>query len=65
MDLLTLLVYLIVICVVFWAVRALLGAFSIGEPIATVVQVLLVVLVLLALVGALTGSPGLGSLRLR
>jgi uncharacterized membrane protein YwzB len=64
MDLITLLVYLIVICVVFWAVRALLGAFAIGEPIATVVQVLLVVLVLLALVGALTGSPSLG-LRLR
>lgn len=56
MSLLSLLVTLIVIGLVFWAVRALLAAFGIGDPIATVVYVLLVVVVilyLLSLVGAI------------
>lgn len=63
MSLIGLLVGLIVIGLVFWAARALLAAFSIGDPIATVVYVLLVVVVILWLVGAL-GGANLGTLRL-
>ncbi len=62
MDLVTLLVGLVVICLVFWACRAIMGAFGIGEPIATVVNVALVVLVIIWLLGMVTGSP---ILRLR
>jgi uncharacterized membrane protein YwzB len=57
MDIVSLLVGLIIIALVFWAVRALLGAFSIGDPIATVVYVLLVVIVIIYLLGMVTGSP--------
>jgi len=66
MDLISLLVALIVIALLFWAVRALMAAFGIGDPIATVVYVLMVVVVILWLLGAVTGSPALhlGSVRL-
>ncbi len=57
MDIVTLLVGLIIIALLFWAVRALLGAFGIGDPIATVVYVLMVVLVIIWLLGLVTGSP--------
>lgn len=56
MSLLSILVALIIFAVVFWAARALLAAFGIGDPIATVIYVLLVVLFiayLLSLVGVL------------
>ena len=65
MNLISLLVGLIVIGLLFWAVRALLAAFGIGDPIATVVYVLMVIMVILWLLGAITGSPSLGSIRLR
>ena len=65
MDLVSLLVGLIIIALLFWAVRALLGAFGIGDPIATVVYVLMVVIVILWLLGMVTGSPHFGNLRLR
>ena len=64
MSLVSLLVALIIIGLVFWAVRALLAAFSIGDPIATVVYVLLVVFVVLWLVSAI-GGVNLGHLSLR
>ena len=64
MDLITLLVALLVFCVVIWAVRMLLGAFSIGDPIATVVYVILVLLMLLWLLQHL-GVLGGPALRLR
>lgn len=64
MSLVSLLLTLIVVLLIFWACRALLGAFAIGEPIATVIYVLLVVLVILWLVNALGGGHALGSLRL-
>jgi len=64
MSLLSLLVALIVICLVFWAVRALLAAFSIGDPIATVVYVLMVLIVVLWLLGGISGGVHLGNLRL-
>ncbi len=62
MSIVSLLVGLIIIALLFWAVRALLGAFGIGDPIATVVYVLMVVVVILWLLGLVTGSP---ILRLR
>lgn len=63
MSVVSLLVTLIVVCLVFWACRSLLAAFSIGDPIATVVYVILVVIVILWLVGAL-GGGSLGPLRI-
>ena len=63
MNIVSLLLTLIVIGLVFWAVRALLAAFSIGDPIATVCYVLLVVLVVLWLVQVL-GGGNLGSLHI-
>ncbi len=67
MDLISLLVALIVIALLFWAVRALLAAFGIGDPIATVVYVLMVVIVIIYLLGLVTGSPvlHLGTVRVR
>lgn len=53
MTVLGFLFVLIVCCVVIWAARALMGAFGIGDPIATVVYVLLVIVLLYALAGAL------------
>ncbi len=63
MDLVTILVGLIIVCLLFWAARAILAAFGIGDPIATVIYVVLVLVVILWLLGAINGG-GLGSLRL-
>jgi len=64
MDLLSLLVLLIIIGLVFWAVRALAGAFAIPAPIVTVVYVILVVVVVLYLL-QMIGGVTLPSLHLR
>lgn len=53
------LIFLIIICVVIWAARAIMAAFSIGEPIATVVYVLLVLFCLVAILDKLGHGPGL------
>ena len=64
MDLLSLLLTLIIILLVFWAVRALLAAFGIGDPIATIIYVIMVILVVLWIVGALqSGHPVFPRLR--
>lgn len=55
MSLFALLFVLLVCCVVIWAARALMAAFGIGDPIATVVYVVLVVICL----GWLAGQVGL------
>ena len=67
MSLFSLLIALVLVCLIFWACRALLAAFGIGDPMATVVYVILVVLVILWLVQALGGGSfgALGSFRLR
>jgi len=60
MSLITLLIVLLVFCVVVWAARALMGAFGIGDPIATVVYVILVLIMLLWVIqslGLLGGGP--------
>ena len=60
MALLTLLIYLIVFLVIagllFWAVRALCGAFGIPQPIQTVITVVLVVICVVALLYFLLGN---------
>jgi hypothetical protein len=67
MSILGLLIALIIILLIFWAVRTLMAAFGIGDPIATVVYVILVVLVILWLLGALGGvnMGSLGNVRLK
>jgi len=64
MDLIGLLVLLIIIGVLFWAVRALSGAFGIPQPIVTVIYVVLVVIVLIYLLQVLGGSTDVLHLRI-
>lgn len=52
MSLLSILLAVLVLCVVVWAARSLMAAFSVGEPIRTVVIVVLVVLCLVWFLGA-------------
>lgn len=58
-PLLALVVLLIVGCVLYWAVNAILGAFGVGDPIATVVRVILVIVLIFAFLDAL-GVANLG-----
>jgi hypothetical protein len=64
MSIIGLLVALVVVCLLFWAVRKILAAFAIGDPIATLVQVALVVLVILWLLSSFGLFNELGSVRL-
>lgn len=50
MPLVSLLVLLVVACVVIWAAKSLLRAFGIGDPIATVVYVVLTLILVFWLV---------------
>ena len=60
MSLVALLVLLLVACVVIWAARSLMSAFGIGEPIATVIYVVLVLVFLVLLAQGLgVGIPGI------
>jgi hypothetical protein len=69
MSLIGLLLILLIFCVVIWAARALMGAFGVGDPIATVVYVLLVLVALIWLLntfgygGALLGGGTIGLRR--
>lgn len=65
MSLVGLLVALLIMCVVIWAARSLMAAFGIGDPIATVVWVVLVLIFLLWLYQGLGGGGSLGSLGIR
>lgn len=66
MSLIGLIVLLIVIGVLFWAARSLTAAFGIGEPIRTVILVLLTVVALVIVLNAFGVSvPGLTGVRLR
>ena len=59
MSLLTLLIIVFVFCIVYWAATKLMTAFGIGEPVHTVVIVILVVLFLFVLLGELGIGPGI------
>ena len=65
MSLMGLIILLIVIGVLFWAVRALTAAFSIGDPIRTVIYVLLTVMVLAYVLDAFGYAPWGGGTTLR
>jgi hypothetical protein len=60
MNLIGLLIVLLIFCIVAWAARALMAAFGVGDPIATVVYVIIVVIGLLWLVNLLGYGGGLG-----
>ena len=53
MTLLGFLFALAVFCFFIWAARALMAAFGVGDPIATIVYVVLVAILLYWLAGAL------------
>lgn len=63
MSLIGLLVALVVVCLVFWAVNAILRAFGVGDPVATLVKVVFVVIVVLWLLSAFGVLPS--GVRLR
>ncbi len=65
MSIIGLVVALLVICLCWWAVTAILGAFGVGNPIATVVKVIFVVIVVLYLLQAFGLGAGVPNLRLR
>ena len=58
-----LLLWLIVLCVLIWAARALMAAFGLPQPIQTVIYVIIVLVVVLWLV-QLLGGVGSPSLRI-
>lgn len=58
MSLLGILIAFIIICVVIWGAQAIMKAFGIGDPIATVVYVVLVLIFLFWLLGQLGVGPG-------
>lgn len=64
MSILGLLVLLIVVGVVLWATRQLLAAFGIGDPLRTVIIVLVVVVLLVFVLNFFGLGANLG-LRLR
>lgn len=59
MSLLGLLVLVVIIGVVLWAARALIAAFAIPNPFATLIYVVIVIIALVWFVQAITGG-GLG-----
>lgn len=63
MSIIGLLALLIFFCVIVWAVRALLAAFAVPEPINTVVWVLVVLIAVFILLGqfGLIGGTSFGS----
>lgn len=67
MSIAGLLILLVIFCAVVWAVRALLAAFAVPEPIATVVWVFFVLRCVFALIDQLGGinlHSGVGCSRL-
>ena len=59
MPFISLLAVLLIFCLVLWCARMLLGAFGIGDPIASIIQVVIVIVFVLWLVQALglIGGP--------
>ena len=65
MSIVSLLVVLIIIGLLFWAVRAIAAAFGVPAPIVTVIYVLLVLIVVLWLLQAFGLLSGMQPLRIR
>ena len=64
MNILGIVIAFVVIILLYWAITTLMGAFGIGAPISTVVQVVFVVLVVLWLLSLLGGVGSIGNLNL-
>ena len=64
MNILGLLILLLLFCLCVWAARSILKAFGIGDPMATLVQVVVVIIFVLLLLQNL-GYVGGPTLRLR
>jgi hypothetical protein len=64
MSLIGLLIVLLVACVIIWAAKSLMVAFGVGDPIRTVIYVILVIVVLVWILNSV-GYVSLGSIRLR
>lgn len=58
MTILSVLVALVVLALLWWAITAILRAFGVGDPIATLVKVIFVMAVVLWLLGGLGYGPG-------
>jgi uncharacterized membrane protein len=56
MSIIGLLVALILLCLIIWAAQALLTAFGIGDPLKTVIWVVVVILAVLIVLGYV-GAP--------
>jgi len=65
MDLISLVVFLVLVGLVFWVVRSLSGAFGIPAPIVTVIHVVLVIVIVLYLLQVLGLWSGGPTLRVR
>jgi len=59
MSIITILVGLLIFAVVYWAAVKIMAAFGIGEPISTVIIVVLVIVFLVWVLGALGVGPNL------
>lgn len=59
MSILGILIAIIIIGVLLWAARALIAAFKIPDPIATIIYVVLVILVLIWVLSQLGVGTGL------
>lgn len=56
MSILGILVALVILCLIYWAATRLMDAFGVGDPIRTVVLVVLVILAVLWVVNLI--APG-------
>lgn len=66
MSLISLLIALLIICLIFWAARQIMGVFQLDARIQTVVTVIMVVFVCLWLAQQfLVAGPFLGNIRLQ
>ncbi len=59
MSLIGILIVVLVFCLLYWCVMRLLSAFGVGDPIATVVQIVFVLIFVIWLIGAFGYGPGL------
>jgi hypothetical protein len=64
-SLIGLLILLIVICVVLYCARLLIGAFAIGQPFATLIYVVIVLICLLVVLQSIGGLGHWGVVTVR
>jgi uncharacterized membrane protein YwzB len=59
MAIIPLLLAVLVVCIVIWATRSLTAAFGVGEPISTVIMVVVVLICLLFILSRLGLNLGI------